>query len=99
MIREIPINAIEIQKGLWQEINTFIVAGVSHYNSRLYSSYGYCFYDKTTEIYRDEELVKEEDILPSERTYMQFCVTPLTNVQEINAIYQSVPVSDEYQIV
>ena len=40
-----------------------------------------------------------KDILPSERTYMQFCVTPLTNVQEINAIYQSVPVSDEYQIV
>ena len=99
-MREIPSTAVQIQEGLWQDsiTNSFTTY------SRLYSSEGYCFYDKTEIVMRFDENgnlyeVPESDILPNERTYAQYCSTPETTAEELNARFVSVPVDPSYEIV
>lgn len=92
----IPENAVEIQTGLYQEL----VVGTYITYSKLYSSEGYCFYDKTVEIYDEEgNVIPEDEILPTQRTYMQYCSTPDTDVNVLNATFVSVPVDPSYEIV
>lgn len=99
-MREIPSTAVQIQEGLYQDL---IVGRYTSY-SILYSSEGYCFYDKTEVIYREDENgqlyeVPENEVLPNERTYAQWCSTPETTAEELNARFVSVPVDPSYEIV
>lgn len=95
-MREIPNTAIQIQEGLYQEI----IVGRYTVFSKLYSSNGYCFYDKTERFYDEENnLILDEDILSSKRNYAQFCSTPKTKVEDINNQFVSVPIQPNYEIV
>lgn len=96
MAREIPSTAVQIQTGLYQEL---VVTNFNTY-SRLYSSEGYCFYDKNDEIYDEEgNLIPDEQVLPHQRVYAQYMVTPETLADEINTHIVSVPVDPSYEIV
>lgn len=101
---EIIEKSLLIQYGLYQDLHSFFLGNVKHTHSHLYSSEGYCFYDITEEIYREDEngnyyLVPSEEVLPTERKYMRKCITPLTDVEEINNIYVSVPIQEGMEIV
>ena len=99
-MREIPETAVQIQIGLYQDLKSFTLGSTTHYYSELYSSEGYCFYDKTLEIYDDEgNVIPEDEILPTQRVYMQYCATPVTDVDTLNATFVSVPVDPSYEIV
>lgn len=94
--REIPSTAVEIQTGLWQDI----VVGTSVTYSRLYSAEGYCFYDTYVEYYDEEgNLITDESVLCTMRTYVQYASTPMTNPADINEHFKSVPVDPSYDIV
>lgn len=87
---------ITIQTGLQQEV---IVGRYTSY-SILTSEEGYCFYDKTQELYDDEgNLIPESEINPEQRQYMRYCSTPMTSMDEINETYISVPIEPNFEIV
>lgn len=99
--RDIPEGSIEIQIGLWLYTSTFNVGSVTYTKRQLYSSEGYCFYDSSAEVYREDEegnlvLVPNDEVLPTERVYMQYSTVAQTT--DIN-VYVSVPVDDSYEIV
>lgn len=95
-MREIPSTAVQIQEGLYQEL---IVGRFTSY-SKLYSSEGYCFYDRTVAFYDEEgNVIPDEQVLPTQRIYMQYCSTPEITVEELNARFVSVPVDPAYEIV
>lgn len=99
--REIPEGSVEIQTGLWLYSYERVIGGTTYIFRKLYSSEGYCFYDKSVEIYREDEngnpyVVPEEDILPTERTYMQYASLAISS--DIND-FVSVPVDPSYEIV
>lgn len=99
--REIPEGSVEIQTGLWLYSYERVIGGNTYLFRQLFSSEGYCFYDKTEEIYREDEdgnlyLVPEDEVLPQERTYAQWASLGLAT--DINN-YVSVPVDDSYEIV
>ena len=98
MVQEIPNTAIQIQMGLYWDLHSFTIGGVTHYNSRLYSSEEYCFYDRTIEYYDEEgNLITDEEILKTMRIYMQFCYTPETTQEALNARFVSVPIEEGQQ--
>lgn len=68
------------------------------HNSRLYAKDGYCFYDVDEEIYDEEGNVVTED-LKFKRTYYTHIITPLTDIEEINKKYVSIPVECGFEIV
>lgn len=88
---------VEIQKGLFLEEHAFIVYGKTYFNSRLHSANGYCFYDKTEEVY-DEEGNLVTDVKPTQRHYMTRIITPITNIEELNKTYISVPIEEGFEI-
>jgi hypothetical protein len=101
---EIIEKSLLIQHGLYQELHSFFLGNVKHTHSHLYSSEGYCFYDITEEIYREDEngnfyLVPNEEVLPTERKYMRKCITPITDTEEIKKIYIVVPIEKGMEIV
>ena len=90
MIQEIPNTSIQIQEGLYWDLHAFTIRNSTHYSSRLYSSEGYCFYDKTAEYYdEDGNVITDEEILKTMRIYMQFCYTPETTQEALNARFVS----------
>ena len=93
MAKEIPNTAVQIQTGLYWDLHSFTIGGVTHYNSRLYSSDGYCFYDNT-DVYYDEDgnVITDEEILKTMRIYMQFCYTPETTKEALNARFVSIQI-------
>ena len=96
----IPNNSEKIQEGLYRYLHSFVVGGTLKYNSRLYSADGYCFCDSTIKIYDEEgNLIPNENVLPTQRQYMQYISTPLTDVDELNNIYVSVPIQEGFEIV
>ena len=100
MAREIPSNAVQIQTGLYWELRSFVVGGVTHYGSRLYSTQGYCFYDKTVEYYDEEgNVITDEETLKTMRIYMQYCSTPETTQEALNNRYLSIPIEEGFEIV
>lgn len=100
MIQEIPNTSIQIQEGLYWDLHAFTVKNSTHYSSRLYSSEGYCFYDKTAEYYDEEGvLITDESILKTMRNYMQFCCTPEVSREDLNNRFVSVPIEDSFTIV
>ena len=95
-MREIPSTAVQIQEGLYQDL---IVGRYTSY-SELYSSEGYCFYDKNDRYYDEEgNLIPDEEVPATMRIYMQNCSTPETTAEELNARFVSVPVDPTYEIV
>lgn len=100
MAREIPSNAVQIQTGLYWELHSFTIGGVTHYNSRLYSTENYCFYDKTVEHYNEDgNLITDEETLKTMQIYMQFCYTPETTAEALNDRYLSIPIEEGFGIV
>ena len=99
--REIPEGSVEIQTGLWLYTYSRVIGGTEYTFRQLYSSEGYYFYDKTQEIYREDEngnlyLVPEDEVLPSERIYAQYA--SLGMYTDVNN-FVSVPVDPSYEIV
>lgn len=99
--REIPEGSVEIQTGLWLYSYERVIGGNTYLFRQLFSSEGYCFYDKTEEIWREDEngnpyQVPEEDILPEERTYAQWASLGL--ITDVNN-FVSVLVDDSYENV
>lgn len=95
--RPIPETAVEIQTGLWLNSYTRVIGGVEYTFRHLYSSDGYCFYDKTYEIYDEEgNLIPEDEIQPNQRLYMQYASVAIG--KDIND-FVSVPVDPSYEIV
>ena len=93
-MREMPETATEIQTGLWMNLSTFVVGGTTYIQRELYSTEGYCFYDKTEEHY-DEEGNKVEEILPHQRMYYQYMsLAKDKNIEDL----VSVKIEDGYEI-
>lgn len=89
----------EIQIGLYLEAHSWTVNGVTYYNSRLHSADGYCFYDVDDEYYDEEgNLIPADQVQPNQRMYYQWCITPITDVNELNRKYISVPVQEGFEI-
>lgn len=77
----------EIQTGLYMEVIT--VSAGSYI--KLYSSEGYCFYDRTRKYYdENNNLIPEENITPQQRLYSIVCYTPMATIEELNARFVSV---------
>ena len=89
---------MEISTGLNVDIRAFIVKGVTHYNSNVYASDGYCFYDKDEEIYDLESNLIENPEL-KQRTFMKQIITPVTDFEELKEKYISVLIEDDFDIV
>lgn len=101
-IREIPEGAILIQTGLYLKETPVTINGTLYTYRELYSAEGYCFYNKNDEIYDEEgNLIAPEDVTPEMRTYAQYASLSgvYTTIEQINAVYVSVPVQDGYEIV
>lgn len=90
----------EIQTGLYSEKHEFVINGRVYHNSTLRSANGYCFYDKTEE-FLDEEgnVIPQAEVRPNQRKYMRWLKTPLTDIDEINAQYVSVPIECGFEVV
>lgn len=96
-MREIPNTAIEIQTGLWLDTYTLTIGGNNVLIRKLYSSEGYCFYDKADLVYDEEgNVVPDDEVLPNQRMYMQFCT--VGQDRDLND-FVSVPVDPSYEIV
>lgn len=92
-MRTIDPNWVEIQPGLYLEQHSFIVNAKTYYNSRLHASEGYCFYDSEEEVYDEEgNLIDPKDIQINQRNCMTWCVTPITDVNQLNAKYISIKI-------
>ena len=95
MIRNIPKESIEIQKGLYAYLHSYTVGGVTNHYYKLYSAEGYCFYEvDQAENYDEEGNLKP----PMERVYAQYC-TCMYSFAEINRHYVSVPFEVGYEVV
>ena len=93
----IPTGSVEIQTGLWLHTSSFTVGGVTYERRHLYSSEGYCFYDKTVEICDEEgNVIPDEDVLPNQRTYMTY--SSLGKYTDVNN-YVSVLAQPDFEIV
>lgn len=100
MTKEIPSDSTQIQDGLWVHSYIKIINNNTYIFRELYSSIGYCFYDKTDEVYREKDnefyLVPESEILPQERKYMQYASLGINkNIED----FVSVVVQQNYEIV
>ena len=95
-MREIPATAVEVQTGLWAHEKTLTLGIMTRTFYDLYSSDGYCFYDKT----HPNNLDEDGNLKPeNERMYAQYQSTTCTTIEQINARFVSVPVQDGYEIV
>lgn len=95
-IREIPETAIEVQEGLWADLYTSTVLGITRSVYKLYSAEGYCFYLLSN----PENYDGRGNLKPAaDLTYAQYLVSSYTTVDEINADVVSVPVEEGYEIV
>lgn len=95
--REIPEGSTEIQTGLWAELYSFTVSGITRSYYRLYAAEGYCFYWLSNPENYDEE----GNLKPAnERVYATYKSCSINDTLEsINADVVSVPVEDGYEIV
>lgn len=95
--REIPEGSVEIQTGLWAELDTYTVNGSPRSHYRLYSAEGYCFYWLSNpENYDEEGNLKP----PAERVYATYMsCSILDTLESINADVVSVPVEEGFEIV
>lgn len=100
IMNKIPTNSQEIQVGLWLHSYLRTINGVTYMFRHLYSSEGYCFYDRTQEVYREKDgesvLVNENEILPHERQYMRFASLGVN--KDLND-FISTPIGENFEIV
>ena len=87
----------KISEGLLQEYNEFIALGKVKFNYKITAEEGYCFYDKTDEIYDEEgNLIPNELVLPNQRHYMRFIIIPPSkNVSD----FVAVPIQSDFELV
>lgn len=95
--REIPEGSVEIQTGLWAELHSFTVSGVTRSYYRLYAAEGYCFYWLSNpENYDEEGNLKP----PAERVYAIYkSCSVLDTLESINADVVSVIAEEGFEIV
>ena len=96
--REIPIEATEIQPGLWAHR----VRGVGVEFFKLYSAQGYCFYDREEEGSDgalDKTMQGQEQA--ENRKYATYAVLAVSydRVEKINECFVSVPIQEGMEIV
>lgn len=79
-MRKIPDTAIMIQEGLYLNTTPFTVNGATYERRELFSSEGYCFYNKTVEIYdEDGNVIPNEEVTNKQRTHMQYACLGLAD--------------------
>ena len=93
-MREIPINAIQIQKGLWAVQKIITLGSLTRVKFDLYSSNGYCFYIISANLDEKATLLPE-----NERIYAQYASTAYQTIEQVNDNVVSVSVQDGYEIV
>lgn len=94
----IPMNAIEIQKGLYLLETPFKVLGVEYIRREIYSADGYHFWERE----QPENYDEEGNLLPiEERQFATYAILSAyyTTTELINADFISVPVEEGYEIV
>ena len=95
-VRPIPEGSTEIQTGLWAAENHYTFNGQPRMRYDLYSSEGYCFWNKN----QPENYDEEGNLLPLEqRVYAQYSRTSYRTIEALNENYESVPVQEGYEIV
>lgn len=92
----IPEGSVEVQTGLWAHLLEYTVNGNPRARYVLYSAEGYCFYNLTVPENFDED---GNLVPPNERIYAQYASTPYTTVDQVNAVFVSVPVEEGFEIV
>ena len=93
MIRDIPITAIEVQKGLWANEKTITRGTATRKAYDLYSEDGYCFYIPENNLDEDGKLFP-----PSNITYYQFMYSAYSSIEQINENITSTLLKDEYEV-
>ena len=95
--REIPAGSVEIQTGLWAELHTYVVGGVTKSRYNIYSAEGYCFYSLS----QPENYDEEGNLKPAnERVYATYAACPaIMTLDDINADFVSVVAEEGYEIV
>lgn len=94
--REIPEGSIEVQPGLWANLYSFTVGGVTYSKYLVYSSEGYVFW----EVAQPENYDEEGNLLPLEqRVFATFISSVCTTIEEVNAAFISVPYQEGYEVV
>lgn len=88
MVREIPKGSIEVQKGLWLYSKTKIILGQTKTLYELYSSEGYCFYDKSQEMVQQNNENESED---KTHIFWQWMSLGFDNN---TSMYVSIPISE-----
>lgn len=97
MIRNIPYTATFVQEGLYLNVTPFNVNGVTYQRRELYSLDGYCFYNKTIEIYDEAgNVIPNELVTNKQRTHMQYACLGLADDVEN---YISIPCDGDCEIV
>lgn len=99
--KTIPNEAYQIQEGLYLHSYSKLINGNYYTFRQVYSINGYCFYDKTQEVYRETDnnevvLVPENEVQPNERTYYTYMSLALS--KNINDLV-SVKVEEDFEIV
>lgn len=93
----IPMNAIEIQEGLYLLETPFTVLGVEYIRRELYSADGYHFWERT----QPENYNEEGELLPiEERQFSEYArlSSYYTTTDLINADFISVEVGDNEEV-
>jgi hypothetical protein len=89
--RPIPEGAIEAQTGLWAKFTP--LGTITRCN--IYAADGYCFYN----LQQAENFDEEGNLLPeNERTYALYAIAPFSTVEQVNAIFVSVPYEEGYNV-
>ena len=101
--KTIPIGVNEIQPGLFLHTRKKVINNKEYTFRELFSAKGYCFYDKTEEIYKhSEEPEAEPKLLTTDeekefkRNYMTYASLGL--LKDVTD-FVSVPVKEKYTIV
>lgn len=97
MIKTIPSTAILVQEGLYLNTTPFKVGSAVYTRRELYSKEGYCFYNKTVEVYDEKgDVIPSEQVKNSQRTHMQYACLGLADDVDN---YVSVPCDGDCEIV
>lgn len=94
--REIPEAAVEVQPGLWWHYHPFTFNGNVIPYGELYATEGYCFYDLMV----PENFDEDGNLKPAgELLYAIYSTCVCATVDEVNAMYFSVPYQPGYEVV
>ena len=84
-MRKKPDTAEKVQEGLWADLIILKVKDKIFKKYNLYSSDGYCFYEKKEGI--------------EDKIYYEYMSSGYKSIEQINKNIVSIPKKDEYEIV